>query len=146
MDFQRPSGKQYLNMQSIGDQIILFGTNSPSINLDQFHFNPMKNISCENIDFDNTGTIKQNIYNFVEEIYNKMERENREDRIGKEVDMMADDYTGIYSAFLILEESNYKYKFVEVLNSRVKHGVPIYTFNFLTNLIRKLTPNSDFQF
>ena len=145
VDFQRPSGKQYLNMQSIGDQIILFGTNSPSINLDQFHFNPMKNISCENIDFDNTGTIKQNIYNFVEEIYNKMERENREDRIGKEVDMMADDYTGIYSAFLILEESNYKYKFVEVLNSRVKHGVPIYTFNFLTNLIRKLTPNSDFQ-
>ena len=145
VDFQRPSGKQYLNMQSIGDQIILYGANRPSIDLNKYHFNPMKNISCENIVFDNTGTIKQNIYNFVEEIYDKMERENREDRIGKEVDMMADDYTGIYSAFLILDDTNNKYNFIEVLNSRVKHGVPIYTFNFMTNLIKKLTPHSDFQ-
>ena len=145
VDFQRPSGKQYLNMQSIGDQIILYGKNNPSIDLNKYHFNKMKNISCENIEFDNSGTIKQNIYNFVEEIYNKMERENKEDRIGKEVDMMADDYTGIYSAFLILEDNDNKYNFIEVLNSRVKHGVPLYTFNFLTNLIRKLTPHSDFQ-
>ena len=145
VDFQRPSGKQYLNMQSIGDQIILYGANNPSIDLNKYHFNPMKNISCENIVFDNTGTIKQNIYNFVEEIYDKMERENREDRIGKEVDMMADDYTGIYSAFLILDDSNNKYNFIEILNSRVKNGVSIYTFNFMTNLIKKLTSHSDFQ-
>ena len=44
-----------------------------------------------------------------------------------------------------MDDSDNKYNFIEVLNSRVKHGVPLYTFNFLTNLIRKLTPHSDFQ-
>ena len=132
-------------MQSIGNQIILCGANNPSIYLNKYHFNPMKNISCENILFDTTRTIKQNIYNFMEEIYDKMQRENTEDIIGKEVDMMADDYTGIYSAFLILDDSNNKYNFIEILNSRVKNGVSIYTFNFMTNLIKKLTSHSDFQ-
>ena len=147
VDFQRPSGKQYLNMQSIGKQIILYadGTNN-NINLEEYYFQPMTNITCEKMDFDSSADTKQNIYNFVDEIFKKMERENREDRIDKEVDMMSDDYTGIYAAYLMLETDNKKkYNFIEVLNSRVKHGVPIYTFNFLTNLIQKLTPNKDFE-
>ena len=146
VDFQRPSGKQYLNMQSIGDQIILYGGENNGINLEKYFFEKMTNITCEKIEFDNNGeSTKENIYNFVDEIFKKMEREDREDRIGKEVDMMSDDYTGVYAAYLMLGDSNYKYNYIEVLNSRVKHGVPIYTFNFMTNLIKKLTPNKDFQ-
>ena len=145
VDFQRPSGKQYLNMQSIGKQILVFGANNPSINLENYYFDKITNISCDTIEFDNTGTVKQNIYNFVEGLFNKMEKEDREDRIGKEVDMMADDYTGIYAAYLMLNDNNNKYNFIEVINPRVKHGVPIYTFNFMTNLIKKVTPHEDFQ-
>ena len=146
VDFRRPSGKQYLNMQSIGKQIILFGGENNNINLEKYYFKKMTNITCDKMDFDNSGNRKETIYNFVDELFKKMERENREDRIDKEVDMMADDYTGIYAAYLMLESDNdNKYNFIEVLNSRVKHGVPIYTFNFFTNLIMKLTPNKDFQ-
>ena len=146
VDFQRPSGKQILNMQSIGKQIILYSSENNDINLNDYYFNKMENISCESITFDNSGsTRKEKIYNFVDEIFKKMEREDREDRIGKEVDMMSEDYVGIYAAYLMLEDSNNKYNYIEVLNSRVKHGVPIYTFNFMTNLIQKLTPNADFQ-
>ena len=145
VDFRRPSGKQYLNMQSIGKQTILYGTNNPSINLTKYYFDKMTNISCESLSFDNSGNDKDNIYNFVEEIFDKMEREDKEDRIGKEVDMMADDYTGIYSAFLMLNDNNDKYNFVEILNTRVKHGVSIYTYNFMTNLIKKLSPNKDLK-
>ena len=45
----------------------------------------------------------------------------------------------------MLNDNNNKYNFIEVINSRVKHGVPIYTFNFMTNLIKKVTPHEDFQ-
>ena len=114
-----------------------------AINLTKYYFDKMTNISCESLDFDNSGNIQENIYTFVEEVFDKMEREDKEDRIGKEVDRMADDYTGIYSAFLMLSDSDDKYNFIEVLNTRVKHGVSIYTYNFMTNLIKKLSKNKD---
>ena len=104
----------------------------------------MDNITCkDDLQLDSIGTTKENIYNFVDKLFIKMD--GLEDRIGKEVDMMADNYQGVFAAFLILDDTDNKYNFVEVINSRVKHGVPIYTFNFLTNLIKKLSPNSDFE-
>ena len=104
----------------------------------------MDNITCkDDLQLDSIGTTKENIYNFVDKLFIKMD--GLEDRIGKEVDMMADNYQGVFASFLILDDTNNKYNFVEVINSRVKHGVPIYTFNFLTNLIKKLSPNSDFE-
>ena len=144
VDFQRPSGKQYLNMQSIGDQIIYYAANKNGIDLHNYYFDRMDNITCkDDLQLDSIGTTKENIYNFVDKLFIKMD--GLEDRIGKEVDMMADNYQGVFAAFLILDDTDNKYNFVEVINSRVKHGVPIYTFNFLTNLIKKLSPNSDFE-
>ena len=35
----------------------------------------------------------------------------------------------------MLQESSYHFKFVEVLNTRVGHSVPLFTYNFLTKLI-----------
>ena len=142
VDFQRPSGKQYLNMGAIGKQLVLYGKTDNSINLENYFFKGMKNITCETITFDHReNDIRNNIYNFVSEVFNKVK--GREDSIEHEVDMMDDDYEGIYGAYLMLEDfSNKKYKFVEVVNARVKHGVPIYTHFFLNKLIEKASSNN----
>ena len=144
VDIQRASGKQTMNMAGIGKQTVLYGKGANSIDLSKFYFNNMKNVTNEIISFDNSGQVKDQIYHFVEKVFDEVK--DLEDCIGHEVDMMDDDYSGIYGAFLILNaDNNHNYKFVEVLNSRVKHAVPIYTYFFLKKLIEQATPNNDFE-
>jgi len=145
VDIQRASGKQIMNMAGIGKQTIIYGKiddNSENIDLSKFHFD-MKNITNEDISIDGVSGMKDQVKNFVEKVFNKVK--NLEDYIGNEVDMMDDDYSGIYGAFLILSTNSHKYKFVEVLNSRVKHAVPIYNYFFLKKIIEQATPNNDFE-
>ena len=143
VDFQRPSGKQYVDMGAIGKQIVLFGTVDNNINLENYYFKNMQNVTCENIEFENGGNTKNNIYNFVTKVFDKVK--DKEDSIEHEVDMMDNNYIGIYSAYLMLQDSGYNYKFVEAINARVKHGVPIYTHFFLKKLIEQASPNEDLE-
>ena len=143
VDIQRASGKQTMNMAGIGKQTVLYGKVDNSVDLSNFYFNNMKNITNEVISFDNSGQMKDQVYHFVEKVFDKVK--DLEDCIGHEVDMMDDDYSGIYGAFLILSTDSNNYKFVEVLNSRVKHAVPIYSYFFLKKIIEQATTHNDFE-
>ena len=68
-------------------------------------------------------------------------------RKGYKKDMHEKDYVGIYSSLLMLNEPKnlvddgnnnppYIYEFVELINARVVHGVPLYTSLFLNSLIK----------
>ena len=147
VDIQRASGKQTMNMAGIGKQTIFYSKVDNAVDLSKFHFNNMKNITNEDISIDAVSGIQAQIKSFVEKIFNKVK--NLEDSIDNEVDMMDDNYSGIYGTFLILstdaEINNHDYKFAEVLNSRVKHAVPIYSYFFLKKIIEQATPNNDFE-
>ena len=143
VDFNRASGKQYLDMGAIGKQILLYGKADNTIDLENYYFRNMKNITCESINFDDSGNTKNDIYKFVEKVFDEVK--DKEDCINHEVDMMDNNYIGIYSAFLMLKASGNEFRFVEVINARVKHGVPIYTYFFLKKIIEKASPNSDLE-
>ena len=138
VDFNRASGKQTLDMGAIGKQIVLFGKTNNAINLNDYYFD-IKNVTNEVVTYDIESSTKKNIYNFVLKVFDKVK--DREDCIEHEVDMMDNKYVGIYGAYLMLEDTSNQYKFVEVINSRVKHGVAIYTYFMLKKLVEKAAPN-----
>ena len=131
-----------LNIGSIGKQVILYGKTDNSIQLDKYHFNHIENITCENINDINGENDLEKIYKFVEEYYNKAK--DKEDNIDHEVDMTSKNYVGYYGGLLMLEESNtqHHYKFIELLNTRVSHSVPLFSVNFFSKII---TENSKYK-
>ena len=144
VDFNRASGKQYLDIGAIGKQIVLYGKTDNSINLEDYYYKDMKNITCDIINnFESSGNLKNDIYNFVEKVFERVK--DKEDTIEHEVDMMDNNYVGIFGAYLMLYDSNNNYQFVEVVNSRVRHGVAIYTYFFLKNIIEKASPHKDLE-
>ena len=140
VDMLGGSEPQKMDIGSIGNQIILYGKAASGINLNQYHFNNMKNITCQDVAQLTGADNKEMIKNFVE-IFNDKAKD-KEDNIDHEVDMTADDYIGYFAGFLMLEETNdYQYKFVEVLNTRVAHSVPLFSVNFFTKIIMAHTNN-----
>ena len=133
VDLLGASKPQTLDMGTIGKQIIYYGGKS-GINLDSYHFNDMKNITCENFDSPIPGANdKEIIKNFVDKVYDKVK--DKEDRKDHEVDMMSKDYTGVYGSFLLLENTATNIYFIEVLNTRISHVVPIYSFFFFKKIL-----------
>ena len=62
----------------------------------------------------------------------------------RDVDMNEENYCGYYSGLLMLNEPNDNYPFydfVELINARVVHGVPLYTSVFLEKIIQVALPN-----
>ena len=57
--------------------------------------------------------------------------------------MASEDYVGYYSSLLMLNEDdiNKKYDFVMVLNSRIKHAIPMYSHYILKSIIEKACGN-----
>ena len=140
VDMLGGSEPQKMDIGSIGNQIILYGKAASGINLNQYHFNNMKNITCQDVAQLTGADNKEMIKNFVEIFYDKAK--DKEDNIDHEVDMTADDYIGYFAGFLMLEETNdYQYKFIEVLNTRVAHSVPLFSVNFFTKIIMAHTNN-----
>ena len=101
----------------------------------------MKNITCQNLDQLTGANDRELIKNFVELYYDKAK--DKEDNIDHEVDMTDDDYIGYFSGLLMLEENGHKFKFIEVLNTRVAHSVPLFTVNFFTKIIMAEVNNPD---
>ena len=140
VDMLGGSEPQKMDIGSIGNQIILYGKESSIGDISKYHFNNMKNITCQDVAQLTGADNKEMIKNFVEIFYDKAK--DKEDNIDHEVDMTADDYIGYFAGFLMLEETNdYQYKFIEVLNTRVAHSVPLFSVNFFTKIIMAHTNN-----
>lgn len=59
---------------------------------------------------------------------------------------MDDDYIGVYSSYFLFEDSSNSIKFIEILNARIKHAVPIYTANILKKIVEEKCPNTKVNF
>jgi hypothetical protein len=99
---------------------------------------------CENFDADFTGTNKEIIRNFVDKVYDKVK--DKEASKDHEVNMMSKDYTGVYGSFLLLEDDDGKIYFIEVLNTRISHVVPIYSYFFFKKILEVKQPGIQVNF
>ena len=135
VDFFSSSKPQTMDMGAIGKQIIYYGGKKGIGDnvLKDYYFEGMNNITCETLDFENDGTDKAVIKNFVMKVYDKVK--DKEDSKDHEVDMMSKDYTGVYGSFLLLENSDNNIYFIEVLNTRISHVVPIYSYFFFKKIL-----------
>ena len=134
IDINKISEPQKMSMSYLGKQKILYGGLPEIINLNKYHFENMINITSENIEFKNDLEEKEVIKNFMEKIYNNYTKIS-EDSINNKVNMMSKNYEGYYSGLLILKNKNNNIKFIEILNARVKHVIPIYTYYFMKKII-----------
>ena len=150
VDMIGESEPQVLNLAAIGKQKILYAKADPSINFGSYDdFSDKTNISYVDISSYITGSNdKDKIKSFVEKYYDIAK--DKEDSIDHKVDMTSKDYVGYFGGLLMLKptdptDANH-FKFVEVLNTRVTHSVPLFSLYFLTNLIKAKTHHpSEFQ-
>ena len=142
------STPQKMDMGAIGKQTILYGGKHDLNNLEEFYFNNMKNITCEILNFDNSGNNYTTIIkSFVEKVFEKAK--DTEDSNNKEIDMMDKDYSGYYGSLLILKNdllNSHSIDFIEVLNTRIMHVVPIYSYFFFKKIIENVNPNIEINF
>ena len=104
---------------------------------DYFFYDNYINVTCQELSIKNFSQNEkpEAIVNFIDRIY---ETNNlTEDSKIKEVDMNSDDYVGYFGALLMMNEKDDNYDFLIVVNARVKHGVPIYNFYFMKQIIQK---------
>ena len=147
VDMLGESEPQILNLAAIGNQKILYGKTESDINFGNYDFTDKTNISYVAIDDITGADDKEKIKTFVEKYYDIAK--DKEDSIDHTVDMTSKDYVGYFGGLLMLKPSDtnpYHFRFVEVLNTRVTHSVPLFSLYFLTNLIKANTkyPN-EFQ-
>ena len=139
------SEPQKMDMGGIGKQIIYYGKKGNTIDLNKFYFNDMKNITSKELTFSNSGTDdKAIIKNFVQKVFDEVK--DKEDSKDHEVDMMDKDYTGIYGTFLILKDDTSSIDFIEVLNTRIKHIVPIFSYFFFKKIVETTVPGVEINF
>ena len=131
------------DVSSIGKQDIYFANINTSSNMSDYFINDYINVTSQHLekykDYIAEGdneTIA--IQKFVNCLYNQtIDSESTADN---DIDMNSADYVGYYGNLLLLNEPNEKnknYEFVELVNSRVIHGVPLYTSLFLEKIINK---------
>ena len=101
--------------------------------------------TCENFDSKIQGTNDQKVIkNFVEKVYDNVK--DKEDSKDHEVDMMSKDYIGVYGTFLLLKETTNEIYFIEVLNTRNSHVVPIYSYFFFKKILEINKPGIEVNF
>ena len=145
VDIIGESDPQVLNLASIGNQKILYAKTGSSINFGNYDFSDRTNISYVEISSLTGNNEKEKIKSFVESFY--AIAKDKEDSIDHTVDMTKEDYVAYFGGLLMLESSDPNHlRFVEVLNTRVTHAVPLFSLHFLTELIKAKTkyPN-EFQ-
>ena len=136
--FKWSSDPWRMDISYIGQQNVLFSSIQGIKNINDYHFSDTyTNVTCETLKIGNFSQDEKQeaIVNFVDRIFET--NKDTEDSKIKEVDMTDDNYVGYFGALLMLNEENDNYEFVEAINSRVAHGVPIYTFYFLKQIIQK---------
>ena len=131
------------DVSSIGKQGIYFASINSNLNMSDYFIKDYVNVTSQNLekykDYIIEGDSKNiAITKFVNFIYN--ETVNSESTGDNDIDMNSADYVGYYGHLLLLNEpneNNKNYEFVELINSRVIHGVPLYTSLFLEKIINK---------
>ena len=127
-----------MDISFIGKQNVLFSSIQGIKNIKDYYFyDHYINVTCRTLKInDYTQEEKDKaIVNFIDKIYET--NKDTEDSKLKEVDMTDDNYVGYFGALLMLSEENDNYEFLIVVNSRVKHAVPIYNFYFMKQIIQK---------
>ena len=136
--FKWSSDPWRMDISYIGKQNVLFSSIEGIENINDYHFSDeYVNVTCETLKIDDFTQNQKTeaIVNFVDKIYET--NKDTEDSKIKEVDMTDAKYVGYFGGLLMLQEENHNYEFVEAINSRVAHGVPIYTFYFMKQIIQK---------
>ena len=131
------------DVSSIGKQDIYFASINSSLNMSDYFIKDYINVTSQNLekykDYIAEGDSKNiAIQKFVNCIYN--ETVDSESTADNDIDMNSADYVGYYGHLLLLNEpneNNKNYEFIELINSRVIHGVPLYTSLFLEKVINK---------
>ena len=119
-----------------GKQNILFSTIDSNINIEDFFIKDINGVASKAIEITDSYNNKDDaVKKFVEKVYDI--EKYTEDSVENEVDMTGDDYVGYFSSLLILEENINKYEFIIVLNTRVKHCIPLYSHYLLKTIIEK---------
>ena len=149
VDILSSTKPQRMDMGAIGKQIIYYGgkTGISDTNLkDNYYFKDIKNITCEQLEFNNAGSTNEAIINnFVRAVYDKAK--DKEDSNDHEVDMMSKDYIGVYGSFLLLQDDDINgIYFIEVLNTRITHVVPIYSYFFFKKVVEVKVPGIEINF
>ena len=82
---------------------------------------------------------------FIQKIYDISNK--YEDSQYNEVDMTEENYKGYYASILMISEEKNNYDFILLINSRVKHSLPIYSYYVLKTIIesqfKKINPNKN---
>ena len=139
------------DVSSIGKQVIYYANIDNNKNMENYFTKEYKNVTYKTFtpfndsleDINNNKTLATQ--KFMDLIYN--DTIDSESTTDNEIDMTSKDYIGYYGNLLILNEPNINnpnknFEFVELVNSRVKQGVPIYTSVFLEQIINKISPNN----
>ena len=143
------------DLSKVGNQSIIFADIN-NTNMSKYHFENTINVSNRDI-FLNYSTLEDGdhidqidtdivIEKFINQTYDiTVNTEATEDR---DVDMNEKNYRGYYGGLLILKEPNESYPFydfVELINARVVHGVPVYTSVFLEKIVQVALPNKELK-
>ena len=131
------------DVSSVGKQTIYLA-DIKGTDMENYQIKDYINVSSKYLDVFNNYAEEINnnktlaVQKFVNCIYNQtIDSESTADN---EIDMNTEDYIGYYGNLLLLNEpneNNKNYEFVEAVNSRVIHGVPLYTSVFLEKIINK---------
>ena len=136
------------DIHNIGNQIIYYSSLDKSINMKNYFIPEKENVTNKNLNIlENSVNQIENdkslgIYEFISNIFNSTK--NLENTIEKQIEMNNNNYIGCYGNFLLLNEPNElnkNYEFVELINTRVLQGVPLFTSAFLEQIIRKDSNN-----
>ena len=132
------------NISDLGKQTIYYSSINNEVDIEKYFIKDLINVTCKNLNnvtsiYDEIYENKSEaIYNFMENIYNTTI--NTESSIDNEIDITSKDYVGSYGNILFLNEpneNNTNYEFVELINSRIKQGVPLYTSAFLEQIAKR---------
>ena len=135
------SHPEKVDIQMTGKQKIMYASLINN-NSDIYFINNNENIIPEKIEefnyFNfNQKSKKEAIKFFVDLVYYKTRDNEYSEK--NDIDMTTKDYIAYYSGLFLLEENKNKYEFIILLNTRVKHSIPIYCNYFSTLFIEKAT-------
>ena len=136
--FKWSSDPWKINISFIGKQNVVFSSIDGINNIEDYYFyESYPNVTCQTLDIGNFSQEQkyESIVTFVDEMY-EISKDTENSKY-KEVDMLDDNYIGYFGALLMWHEENNNYEFLELINQRITHGLPIYSFYFMKQIIEK---------
>ena len=145
--FKWSSDPWKIDISYIGKQNVLFSSIEGINNIEDYYLDNYINVTSQTLNIGNFSRDEkyEAMSTFIEKVYET--NKDTEDSKEKEVDMTSKNYVGYFGALLMLGEENNNYEFLELINTRVAHGVPAYTSIFMKQIIEKAAGHKvDIQF